>query len=79
MNRVASDLSNSGTNIVACLLIAILVELIVNIVLARRAMFMKLLGWVLAALNLLLLLALVAVAFLRLSAYQKKYCLGSND
>lgn len=42
-------------------------------------MFMKLLGWVVAVLNLLLLLALVAVAFLRLSAYQKKYCLGSND
>jgi|JI6StandDraft_1071083.scaffolds.fasta_scaffold21946_5 hypothetical protein len=76
INRVLSDIGNSASNILLCLLVAIMLDLLVNLVLLRTAIFLKLVGWVTTSLNALLLLAMTAIAFLRLSDSQKKYCLG---
>lgn len=58
-----------------CLLIAMLLELLVNLVLTRSAGFMKIVGWLILGLNILVVLVFLTLAFLRLSNYQQKYCL----
>ena len=52
----------------------------VNLVLLRTAIFLKLVGWIATSINALLMLGMAGLAFLQLTNFQKKYCLGSvND
>jgi hypothetical protein len=78
MNRLLSDIGNSWASILMCIAISMLLGCLTNLFLLRKALFIRLSGWIATIGNLLLMLVLIILSFLQLSSYQQKYCIGSE-
>lgn len=76
MNRIASDVGNGCITIFLCVMLAVGLVLIVNLVLIHRAKFLKIFGWLLIGLNLLLLLVATILSFAHYSEKVKLYCIN---
>jgi hypothetical protein len=76
MNRIASDVGNGCITIFLCVILAVGLVLIVNLVLIHRAKFLKIFGWLLIGLNLLLLLVATILSFAHYSEKVKLYCIN---
>jgi len=69
VNRVLSDIGNSVWTILLCVLIAVALSLVVNLMLLRTAIFFKLVGWIAIGMNALILVGFAALAFVQLSSF----------